>query len=219
MVRSLASWLWLLDFRYRGAALDASDDPTGELGASLAGHFDQVHALRPTQTALDTLAAANAEQGWTSTSMKVGTAAKADWPADTFDCVVLYDAPVRRGASSRELRDEVAAWRPKMRRDGWLVAASATPTMLRRTKSETPAISRASFTRQLRAAGYRDVRCLWVEYTLDRPLFMIPADRSTVTAYESYDAMRSSGRRHRRLAARSGMHALLYPGYLLFARA
>jgi hypothetical protein len=219
MVRSLASWLWLLDFRYRGTALDASDDPTGELGASLAGHFDAVHAQRDSQAALDTLAAANAEQGWASASLRVGTASQAAWPAETFDCIVLYDSLVRRGASPREVRAEVAAWRPKMRRDGWLVVASATPAMLRRTKSDAPAISRRAFASQLRAAGYRDVRCLWVEYSLDRPLFMIPAARSTVTAYESYDAMRSSGSRHRRLAARSGLHTLLYPGYLLFARA
>ena len=46
MVRSLAPWLWLIECGTWGKALDASEEATGDLAASLMGHFAEVHVLR-----------------------------------------------------------------------------------------------------------------------------------------------------------------------------
>jgi hypothetical protein len=219
MVRSLASWLWLLDFRDRGAAVDASDDTSGELAAALGCHFRRVDVVRGDQAQLDELQKSNERQGWVPTSIQVGSVATAPFAPDTFDCVVLYDAIVRRTQGVENMLDEVSRWRAMMRRDGWLVVAAATPHMLGRRKSGHSGIARRSLTRILNRAGYREVRCLWIEYSLERPLFLIPDSRATIASYESHDAMRGSGTRPRRVAAKSGMSSLLYPGYVLFARA
>ena len=216
MVRSLAPWLWLLDFRATRKALDASDDPSGELSAALGEHFTEVHSLRANNARLEEFNTANEAQGWRPASVHAGTARDIKWPDGTFDCVALHDALTRSAHSERQVIQELDEYRRILRGDGWLVLASPTPRAAARGQAETPAIPRRRLTRLVEQSDFREVRCLWFEHMIERPLFLIPNSRRTIEAYE---AMRGSASRQRRAAAKAGLNSLLYPAYFLLARA
>jgi hypothetical protein len=218
-VRSLASWLWLVEFPGTACALDASEDASGELAAALSEHFATVHALRSDDAKLQDLHEASARQGWSLASETVGSVYDGSWAHGMFDCIAVYDglaADVSHGAAY----DRLKRYHSLLRSGGWICVASPTPTVLGRGGSHDSGIERRAFTRLLTRAGFNDVRAYWIEYSLERPLFLVPHKRETIVAYESYDAMRGSGlSRRRRTVANTGIGSLLYPAYLLLARA
>jgi hypothetical protein len=217
-VRSLASWLWLVEFPGTAVALDASEDSSGELAAALREHFSTVHVLRSEQGKLEELRAANARQRWTVASETVGSVYDGAWEHESFDCVAVYDG-LAHGISATAVSDRLKRYRRLLRPGGWICVASPTPTVLGRGGSNDSGIERRAFTRMLKGAGFQDIRPYWIEYSLDRPLFLVPHHRSTIVAYESHDAMRGAGLgRRRQVVANTGIGSLLYPAYMLLAR-
>jgi hypothetical protein len=218
-VRSLASWLWLVEFPGSAVALDASEDTSGELAAALKEHFSTVHVLRSDSTTLQELQEANARQGWSVASETVGSVYDGAWAHGSFDCIAVYDglaAEVTHGAAY----DRLKRYHNLLRPGGWICVASPTPTVLGRGGSNDSGIERRAFTRLLSRAGFDEVRAYWIEYSLDRPLFLVPHNRQTIVAYESHDAMRGAGlARRRQVVANTGIGSLLYPAYLLLGRA
>ena len=101
MLRSLAAWLWFVELRRGGSALDASDEIIGELAASLMGHFAAVHVMRGDAAELESLRANSAHEGWTPSSLSIGTIQTASWPAGTFDCIALHDSLARKELGNR----------------------------------------------------------------------------------------------------------------------
>jgi hypothetical protein len=219
MVRSLASWLWLLDFRNTAKALDASDDGSGELSAELGEHFAEIHSLRADAERLAELRTSNERQGWVPTSLGIGNAFNAPWPNGTFDCIALHDVLTRHGYSDHELSRILIRYHQLMRTDGWISISSPISPSLRRGKRDSQTVPPRRMSAILNEAGFSEVRCLWIEHSNDRPLFMVPDDPRTLVAYESYDAVRGSGSRARRAATKFGLSTILYPAYLLLARA
>ncbi len=219
MVRSLAPWLWLIECGTGGKALDASEEATGDLAASLMGHFAEVHALRTAAPVLDSVRASNEREGWAPASLTLGTVRSASWPAGTFDCIALHDALARRALVGPDLLEELRHLHRLLRRDGWLAVASPNPRPIARRRGPARVLSRGQLTALLRRAQFRDVHCWLAAPTLERPLTLLPDVRSAIRAYEASDAMRGSTSPIRRMIAGFGPVSLLYPAYVLLARA
>jgi SAM-dependent methyltransferase len=218
-VRSLTTWLWLIDIEDGAHALDASAEVTGDLAASLRGHFANVHVLRRDQDSLARVRASSDAEGWPLSEMAVGSAQTAPWAPATFSCIVLHDALVRQPAASSSLVDDLRHYHKMLKPGGWLALTSPQPFLPGRSRDGQRGVSRHRFRRFLKTAGFREVRCLFSEFTLERPLFLVPNDHTLISAYEASDAMRGTARWTRRLVASVGLRAVLYPAYLLLARA
>jgi hypothetical protein len=215
----LATWLWLVEFSSTDTALDASGESTGELATSFRSHFGAVHVLRDDATALERVQLDCAGDGWEPTSCRLGSPKSSPWPARSFDCIALHDALARRNPTSAEMLDELTRLHTMLRSGGWLALASRTLPPVRRGRPDA-AISRRVVTRQLRLAGFGEIRCLFGGPTIEGPLTLLPNSSKAVGAFEASDAMRGApGLRGRRTLARLGARDLLYPAYLLLARA
>ena len=83
-VRSLAPWLWLVEFKTTARALDASSTP-GDLALALKGHFFAVDVLRPTPSALEEVRTLAMRQGWSADGLTLGSFMSPPWPNATFD--------------------------------------------------------------------------------------------------------------------------------------
>ena len=217
-VRSLAAWLWLIDLGTAKRVLDASDDSSGELAAALAQHFDEVHAVRADALQLDALRGSNERQGWSIASLVAGSAGTLQQASGTFDCIVVHDVLARRNLNDRDFLAELSQYHRLLRVDGWFAMAAFTPSEIGSDNLPAGTLPKRRAHRLLSRAGFRDLRFLWVENSLDRPLSLIPDTLSARTAYESYDAMRGSSTFIRRMAALAGLGSVLYPSYFLLAR-
>ncbi len=218
VVRSLAPWIWLVECG-TGTALDASVESSGDLAASLMPHFGAVHVLRAEASVVESVRASNAREGWTPSSLTAGTVRAAPWPPGSFDCVALHDALARRAMAAPELLDELRQCNRLLKAGGWLALAAPNPRPFRRAPEPAGAIARGDMIRQLRRAGFREVRCWLAAPTLERPLTLLPDTRTAARAYEASDAMRGSTSWPRRAIAALGPLSLLYPGYVVLARA
>jgi SAM-dependent methyltransferase len=210
-VRSLAPWLWLVEFKTTARALDASSTP-GDLALALKGHFFAVDVLRPTPSALEKVRALATRQGWSADGFTLGSLISPPWPDATFDCIALHDAFARTVRSRAEAVNVLTGLRRLLRPEGWLAVASPSPGFLRR--SGTDGYAPAALSRLLSRAGFRDIRCLFVLPSLERPLTLIPDALDAIDAYEA-----SSGERAwaRRAAAHLGVRSALYTGYFMLA--
>jgi hypothetical protein len=218
MVRSLTSWLWLVDFHSRDRALDASDDMEGDLAAALAGHFGSVDVLRSDGETAAQLRTASAREGWPVPAVTIGSVDRGGWSSATFDCICVHDALTRKAQSTEALLGELGSLHRLLKRDGWLeIAATGRP----RWPSGAPSagITHRKLAGLLTRAGFQEVRCYFVEHLIDRPLILIPNSHPTFTAYEGSDTLRGQSQRRRRIASRLGLRSLLYSKYLLIARA
>lgn len=213
-VRSLAPWLWFLDFKTTARALDASSTP-GDLAQALKGHFVSVDVLRPAPCELEEVRALASRQGWSADGFTLGSFVSPPWPNATFDCIALHDAFVRMVRNRAEATNVLSGLHRLLRPEGWLAVASTSPRFLRRRGED--GYAPAALSRLLSRAGFRDVRCVFVLPSLDQPLTLIPDAFDAIDAYEA-----SSGEERawaRRAAARVGVRRALYPGYFMLARA
>ena len=217
MTRSLATWLWLLDV-HGGSALDASVEQTSELAASLLGHFSDVTVLRNSHASLDAVRVDSLGAPTAPASFLVGTLATAPLAPRSFDCIALHDALTSVCGSRSELRECFAAAHVLLRPDGWLAATFPSPSMQSVRSRQWRPSSRA-VSRMLRRTGFMEVRTLYVEHGLERPLTMLPARPNAVRAYETAAGMRPNTRGIRRVLATIGVHSILYPAFLVLARA
>ena len=217
-MRSLAAWLWLVEFKTTARALDASETP-GDLAQALKGHFNAVDILRPDASALRQVEALAESQGWTANSLTVGSIRAAPWPPETFDCIALHDTLV---GTSRDATDTLAVLtnlRPVLKSGGWLAVGSPNPRVLGGRRAGARGMARGRLAGLLRRARFRDVRCLFVEPSLEYPLTLLPDAIHAIDAYEASSAMQGSRAWARRSAARLGLRSMLYPAYFLLARA
>jgi len=218
VVRSLAAWLWLVEFRTTARALDASET-SGDLAQALKGHFNAVDVLRPDASALRQVQALAESHGWTANSLTVGSIRAAPWPPETFDCVALHDALVGTTRSPADALAVLTNLRPVLKPDGWLAIGSPNPGVLGGRRAGARGIAPGRLARLLRRARFREVRCLFVEPSLEWPLTLVPDAIHAIDAYEASSAMQGSRAWARRSAARLGLRSMLYPAYFLLARA
>lgn len=218
-MRSLAPWLWFLDFDGRGKALDASDLPTVELAIALKAHFAEVHVLRADGANLDAVRVADNRAGYSLASMVRGSIQTAYWPPETFDCVVLHDALVRRCLTNTEVLAELRAAHRLLKRGGWLAIASRRPPGLFRRRARMQGVPRAVLARLLRRARFREIRCLFADPSAEEIFTVVPDVRAAILAHETLAS--SSGRIswRRRAAAALGLRSALFSAYVLLARA
>lgn len=215
MVRALTSWVWLVDFDRKARALDATNELSADVSATLEQHFSAVHVLRKDEAALSLLRKSRDLAGFReSLKMSMGRLDSAPFEAASFDCVMLHDSIVTTGADARKT---LAGARRLLRDGGWLQMASPRPPL--RGAIESSGIRHGKLVAWVRSTGFREVRTYHIDSSIDQLLHLIPAARPAVLEYESSPAMRSSISRRRRLVASIGLHSLLYPGYMLLARA
>ena len=210
-VRSLAPWLWLLELKTTARALDASGTP-GALAQALKGHFAAVDVLRPTPSELEEVRALAVRQGWSADGFTLGSFMSPPWPDATFDCIALHDAFAKTVRTRADAANVLTGLHRLLRPEGWLAVASPSAGFLRR--SGTDGYAPAALSRLLSRAGFRDVRCLFVLPSLERPSTLIPDALDAIDAFEA-----SSGERAwaRRAAARVGVRSALYTGYFMLA--
>lgn len=216
---SLAPWLWLVDFEERNRALDASSATTGELAAALMAHFAEVHVLRNDRANLDGLSAANRRDGLVPSSTALGSVRHALWPAETFDCIALHDTLVRRQLPITEVLVALRGAHRMLKRGGWLALASPRPSRLRRPPLQENGISRGVLSRLLSVAHFREVRCLFVEPSVDDPVTMVPDMKTAIRAHDAIEGARGIAMWRRRAAVELGLRSALFPAYVLLARA
>jgi hypothetical protein len=220
MVRSLTTWLWLVDCGAQRRALDASAETTGELAASLLAHFDEVDVLRADQSALESVRASAEGEGWTVPRLTRGTLREAPWPSGTFNCISLHDGLARQHLAADDLLAALAQLHRLLTSGGWLAMASPMPRSRGIPRPGSTGISRTRLERSIMRAGFREVRCFFSGTALDRSLTLIPDSGHAIRAYESSDAMRGGTTVGvRRAVARLGLRSMLYPGYVMLARA
>jgi SAM-dependent methyltransferase len=217
-MRSLAAWLWLVEFKTTARALDASDT-SGDLAQALKGHFHAVDVLRPDPSALERVQAMAGKQGWTADSLTVGSIRAAPWPPETFDCIALHDTLVTTSRGASDALAILTSLRPVLKPDGWLAVGSPNPGVLGGQPAGAPGIPCRRLARLLRRARFRDVRCLFVEPSLESPVTWVPNAIHAIDAHEAASAMHGSKAWARRTAARLGLRSMLYPAYFLLARA
>ena len=210
-VRSLAPWLWLVEFKTTARALDASSTP-GHLALALKGHFFAVDVLRPTPSALEEVRALAARQGWSADGFTLGSFMSPPWPDATFDCIALHDAFARPVRSRAEAVNVLTGLRRLLRPEGWLAVASPSAGFPRR--SGTDGYAPAALSRLLSRAGFRDVRCLFVLPSLERPSTLVPDALDAIDAFEASLGERAWARR---AAAHVGVRSALYTGYFMLA--
>ena len=214
MVRALTTWVWLVDFERAERALDATRETSADVAAALQPHFPLVHVLRTSDSALSSVRESSGSMGFQAAAMSSGRLDSAALEAGSFDCIMVHDAIV--GATPDAAR-VLGTARRLLRTGGWLQVASAHPPLWNATESS--GIRRRKLERDLYSAGFREVRTYQVDSALDRLLHFVPSDRRAVLEYESSPAMRTITSRRRRAVASIGLHSLLYPGYMMLARA
>lgn len=218
-MRSLAPWLWLVDFDAQGNALDASERQTGEVATELRAHFAAVHLVRSDAATLDGLRVATSRDGWTPSSEVLGSVRTAAWPRETFDCIALHDALIRRRLPMDEVLAELQDAHRLLKPGGWLALASPSPRTVRRPRTRTPGISRAALTRLLTRAHFREIRCLFVHPTADEPFTVVPDAKAAIRAHDTFAGANGMSVWRRRAAVELGFQATLFPAYILLARA
>jgi len=218
-VNSLAPWLWLVDFDAHGKALDASDAPTGDLAAALMGHFAEVHLLRADNATLDGLPPANSREGWAPASAVTGTFRAAPWPRGTFDCIALHDALVRRRLPKTDVLAELEGAHRLLKPGGWLALASPRPSRVRRQSLDATGIPRTILSRLLTQAHFHEIRCLFVDPSVDNPRTVVPDAKPAIGANNTLEGIRGSAMWKRRAAVGLGLRSALFPAYILLARA
>ncbi len=218
-MKSLAPWLWLVDFDARDRALDASDAPTGELTEALMAHFAEVHVLRAGSSDLDQLRDAYSVEGWIPASAAVGSVATAAWPNETFDCIALHDALVRRRLSTTEVQAELEAAHRLLKPGGWLALASPSPPRFRRRTEQTIGLRRTVLSRLLTRARFREIRCLFVAPSADDPSTVVPDVKSAIRARDTLEGVHGAAKWKHRAALELGFRPSLFPAYVLLAQA
>jgi hypothetical protein len=218
-VNSLAPWLWLVDFDAHGKALDASDAPHGEIAVALMTHFAEVHVLRPDSAQLDALLSTDNLRGLAPASTATGSLRASLWPTQTFDCIALHDALVRRRLPTAEVLAELHGAHKLLKPGGWLALASPRPSRLYRQRVDTVGMPRAILSRLLTEANFREIRCLYVEPSADNPRTVVPDVKSAVGAHNRLEGVRGRAMWKRRAAVQLGFRSALFPAYLLLARA
>jgi hypothetical protein len=219
-VRSLTPWLWLVDFDAQGKALDASERPTGELAAALMAHFAELHVLRSDSASLDAFRAVNNQDGWAPSSIGVGSVSTAPWPQETFDCIAVHDALLRRRLTETEWLAELRSAHRLLKRGGWLAITSSQPPRLFGSQASSAAgIPRAVLSRRLTNAGFREIRCLFVEPAADAMFTVVPDTKAAVKAHDTLAGSRGLALWRRRAVAALGFRSALFPAYVLLARA
>jgi hypothetical protein len=188
MVPPIAGWLWFLDRERGGAALDASNGRSG-LATQLEPHFARVETLDETAPR---------------------------WTAETFDCIALHDNLTRILAGLPGLPG-LSRLHALLRPGGWLVGGSANPDCSGGHDGHA-GVKLTEATRQLRRAGFREIRCVFATPSLDRPTSLIPNVRGAVRAFETSPATQDAARWTRRAVAFAGPRRLLYPAYFTMAR-
>ncbi len=218
-MRSLAPWLWLVDFDAQGKALDASERRTGELATELNAHFAEVHIVRTDAASLDGLRAEISMDGWAPSSEVLGSVRTAAWPRATFDCIALHDALVRRHLSIAEVLAELQDAHRLLKPGGWLALTSQSPRMLGDRRARTTGIARAVLSRLLTRARFREIRCLFVDPAADEPFTVVPDVKTAIRAHDALVGVSGMAMWKRRAAAEFGFQAALFPAYVLLARA
>lgn len=218
-MRSLAPWLWLIDFDERHHALDASGSQTGELTTALMAHFDEVHVLQAEVNTLDGIRAVNGRERWSQSSAALGSVRTAPWAGGTFDCIALHDALVERRLPTSGLLAELQSAHRLLKPGGWLALASPSTPRVRSPLGRPGGISRRVLSRLLKQASFRETRCLFVEPSLDDPSTVVPDADAAIRARDALEGVRGKSMWKRRAALEFGVQSVLFPAYLLLARA
>lgn len=218
-MRSLAPWLWLVDFDAQDKALDASERRTGDLGAELSAHFAEVHVVRTDAASLGSLRVASGRDGWTPSTEVLGSVRTAAWRRETFDCIALHDALVRRRLAIPEVLAELQDAHRLLKPGGWLALASPSPSTMRSPRARTPGIARAVLSRLLTRAHFQEIRCLFVHPTADEPFTVVPDTKAAIRAHDTIAGAGGMAVWRRRAAVELGFQSTLFPAYMLLARA
>ena len=219
LVTSLAQWVWLLEFNSTVAALDASALPSGDLAAALLPHFAKVHVVRPDAASLEATMESASHEGWEPTTAAVSPLTSLALEPRSLDCIAVHDLFVRHPRSSVELASDLMALGRLLRPGGWLSLCSPHRQSLRWRRSVTAGLRRVRVESLLYRAGFHEIRCLFTEPALDRPLALIPDAGPAVALFDSRDARSRTKQVVRKALARSPLRADLLSSYFLFARA
>lgn len=218
-VRATATWLWYLERDAGGGvALDASST-TGQLAADLSLHFSEVHVLRRTTSALDEIRAYGEHVGSRPYAPTVGTILSAPWGDHAFDCIAVHDTFAKCDPKAVETIERLDRIRLLLKAGGWFVGATPNTSYVRHRRTGAVGISPRVFSRMLVEAQFREIRRIFVVPSLDDPVTLIPDAPRAVNAYEAFDSIRGTTKWTRRVLARLGLRKMLYPAFLILARA
>jgi hypothetical protein len=219
LVASLAQWIWLLDFSGNADALDASPLSTGDLSTALLGHFDSVHLMRSTAPVISRISDVARVEGWAPATTTLGALRTSTWSPESFDCIALHDLLIREPQSRENLAADLDQAHRILRSGGWLSLASSSSGPLRSGASTSAVPSRRDLETMLRRAGFTEIRCLFAEPTLERPLVLVPDKASAVALYDSRYTRALPKRMVRWAMVRTPLRAQLFSTYFLLARA
>lgn len=219
LVTSLAQWLWLLEFDSTLAALDASALPSGDLAAALLPHFAEVHVVRPDAASLEATMASARRDGWEPTTGMVARLDNLGLPDRSLDCVAVHDLLVRDPRSSVELASDLAGLGRLLRPGGWLSLCSPHRQSLPWRRSAAAGLRRNHVESLLHRAGFREIRCMFAEPSLDRPLMLVPDSSAAVATFDERATRSVPKQLVRKALARSPLRADLLSSFFLFARA
>lgn len=201
-----------------GVALDASDSP-GHHAAELSACFAEVHVLREDRAALDEARTHSAKLGAEAFRVTQGSLLTPPWADRSFDCISVHDAFVEWDLTAPALPQKLARVHGLLKPGAWFVGISPNGRYLRRRGTNPNGVRSSRFTRLLRNTGFREVRRVFVNPSLDRPRYMIPDERAAVRAFEALNPQGGLGALSRRVMAGLGLRGLLYPAYIWMARA
>jgi SAM-dependent methyltransferase len=215
---SRGNWFWLVDPPGQSLAVELSPGlPTylEILGSrfEMVRHFDLASpALLPLPITTATVDCVVLHRPWAARAARSGCALLGDCGRvlRPGGCLVLcLDQPLALGTSSivtllpRALMAAPGAffWQRVARAS---FAASA-PWPLRKME------------RELRAAGFAEVRAYFVVPTIDAPQQLVPAHRDAITVHEAQERAVGLRRLWRRALIGAGLEAMLFQGFLLIA--
>jgi SAM-dependent methyltransferase len=218
LVTSLAQWVWLLEFDSSLAALDASALRTGELAGALVQHFDAVHVVRPDVASLEATTASARRDGWQPATATVAPLTAITLEQGSLDCIAVHDLFVRQPRSTAALTSDLACLARLLRPGGWLSLSSPHRPSLPWRRSTARGLSRRRVESLLQSAGFREVRCLFTEPSLERPLMLVPDSAAAVQTFDAREARSASKRLARRALAHTPLRGDLFSSWFLFAR-
>jgi hypothetical protein len=102
---------------------------------------------------------------------------------------------------------------------GWLALASPNTPRVRSPLARAAGIPRRVLTRLLKQASFRETRCLFVEPSADDPSTVVPDAEAAIRARDALEGISGTSMWKRRAALEFGAQSVLFPAYLLLARA
>lgn len=208
------NWLWLARVRTGKWALDLCDD-LGDQTAALAPHFGRIVFGTASPEAAHFVRARMAQDGGQNVVAVVFDSCHQPFRSRTFDCVTSVGPrrPPQHRSTFGEFKRvlQQGACLCILHRDDPGLPHAGLPRSLR---AQLAYAASAFF---LKAHGFRAVRGYHVSPCCSRPAFLIPRARGSACAIEYLRDDGTLRARLRRAVARLGLHAALYPSWMILA--